>query len=178
MNGEPVPILYLNPHGERAGAERVVDTLVRGHLTRTPLRFRPRVLCGTEGTFSKELRDSGIDLEVRPLRLRTLRRSVSWLRGFLREHRVRLIHTTMAHYHMFAWLASRGMGVKCLWFNHGPCSPRWWKGVAHALPADATVVAGRFMERQHRGFTLGPRPRLIPLGLEDHWLQARPNCGK
>src|SRR5262249_48638569 len=115
-----------------------------------------------------------IAVEVHQLRLRRLWSSVLWLRGYLREHRIRLVHTTMAHYHTFAWLAARGLGVKCLWFNHGPCSGRWWKGWQHVVPADATVVEGKFMAGRHRGFTLGPAPRLIPYGLEDKWLVLRP----
>ena len=169
------PVLYLNPHGERAGAERVVDALARGHRSRVPQNYAPLVLCGTEGTFAAELRRDGIPVTVRQLRLRTLAGSVRWLREFLREHRVRVVHTTMAHYHQFAWLAARGLGVKTLWFNHGPCSKRWWKGWAFAFPADAVVVEGEFIRRCHRGFTLSPHPVVIPYGLEPRWFTDRPD---
>jgi glycosyltransferase involved in cell wall biosynthesis len=170
----PIPVLYLNPHGERAGAERVLDALIRGHREQDPPRFAPRVLCGSEGRFSEQLREDGVPVEVRPLRLRRVVDAVLWLRRYLREHGIRLIHTTMAHYHQFAWLASRGLGVRTLWFNHGPCSPNWWKGIAHCFPADATVVEGEFMKRRHRGATFGPRPRVIAYGIEEKWLRPQP----
>lgn len=176
VSTEPFPILYLSPHGERAGAERVLDTLIRGHLRRDPVRYAPRVLCGTDHRFSQGLRDDGIPVDVRPLRLRTLPGDVSWLRRYCRAHGIRLVHTTMAHCHQFAWLATRGTGIKAMWFNHGPCPPGRWKGLAHAFPADAVGVMGRFMERRHaEGLTMAPAPRTIAYGIEDHWFEPRPD---
>ena len=170
----PVPILYLNPHGDRAGAERVVDALIRGHVHQNPQVFAPRLLCGSDGLFSQGVRDDGIPVDIRSMRLRNLFSSVSWLRAYLKKHNIRLIHTTMAHMHQFAWLASRGLNVKTMWFNHGPCSTKYFKGVAHAFPADAVVVMGEFTDRCHQGFSLGPKPRIIPYGLEPKWFESRP----
>lgn len=172
---EPVPILYINPHGDRGGAERVVDALLRSHVRRDPQTFAPRLLCGSDAVFSQQARADGIPVDVRRLRLRNLPSSVSWLRGYLKEHGIRLIHTTMAHQHQFAWLAARGLGIKTMWFNHGPCSSKYFKGLAHAFPADAVIVEGQFIGRCHRGFSLGPRPRLIPYGIESKWFEARPD---
>src|SRR6187200_2579133 len=104
----PVPVLYLSPHGERAGAERMLETLIYGHLRRTPVRFRPVVICGTDGAFSESLRQTGVDVLIHQLRYRTLLESVSWLRHQYRSKQIQIVHTTMAHYHQFAWLAARG----------------------------------------------------------------------
>lgn len=172
---EPVPILYINPHGDRGGAERVVDALIRGHIRGNPQTFSPRLLCGSDAVFSRQARADGIPVDVHRMRLRNLLPSVSWLRGYLKEHGIRLIHTTMAHQHQFAWLAARGLGIKTMWFNHGPCTPKYFKGLSHAFPADAVVVEGRFIGRCHQGFTLGPKPRLIPYGVESKWFKSRPD---
>jgi glycosyltransferase involved in cell wall biosynthesis len=174
-NQGSIPILYLCPHGDRAGAERMIDALIRGHLEVQPCRFQPMVICGSDGKFSQGLRADGIPVEVHQMRLRSLFNSVAWLRSFLKTNQIRLVHTTMAHYHQFAWMASCGLNVKCLWFNHGPCSARWWKGVAHAFPADAVVVEGKFIAERHKGFTLSPKPRTIAYGLEERWLEERPD---
>lgn len=171
----PIPILYLCPHGDRAGAERMLDALIRGHLKAETVRFQPKVICGTDGKFSQGIRADCIPVEIHEMRLRSLFGSVTWLRNYLQANKIRVIHTTMAHYHQFAWLASRGLGIKCLWFNHGPCSPRWWKSIAHAFPADAVVVEGKFIAEQHQGFTLSPKPRIIAYGLEEQWLEKRPD---
>ncbi|WP_083389673.1 glycosyltransferase [Trichormus sp. NMC-1] len=171
----PIPILYLCPHGDRAGAERMLDALIRGHLKTETVCFQPKVICGTDGKFSQGLRTDSIPVEIHQMRLRSLFSSVAWLRLYLQANKIRLIHTTMAHYHQFAWLASRGLGVKCLWFNHGPCSARWWKGVAHTFPADAVVVEGKFIAEQHKGFTFSPKPHTIALGLENYWFEKRPD---
>jgi glycosyltransferase involved in cell wall biosynthesis len=106
--------------------------------------------------------------------MRRLFGSVRWLRGYLRDHGIRLVHTTMGHYHTFAWLAARRIGVKTVWFNHGPCPRGYWKGVQHAFPADATVVGCHFMESCHRGLTLAPPPHLIAYGLEEKWFRPQP----
>jgi glycosyltransferase involved in cell wall biosynthesis len=164
----------LTPFGERAGAERILDALIRGHLRQRPVRFSPHVIVGNDGVFADGLRRDGIPVTTYPMRLRFLPRCVRWLRGYLKGHQIRLVHTTMSHYHQFAWLASRGLNVKTLWFNHGPCSPKPWKGAAHFLPADATVVQGKFIGACHRGLTLSPPPREIAYGLEDTWLEPRP----
>src|SRR5262249_15672823 len=158
VNTTPTPILYLTPFGERGGAERMLDALVRGHRSGQCDRFAPRVICGTEGIFCEQLRDDGVPVSIRRLRVRHLALSVYWLRRYLKEHDIRLIHTSGAHYHQFAWLATRGLGVRCLWFNHGPCPSRWWKGIAHAVPADAVVTEGQFIAGCHKGFTLSPAP--------------------
>jgi glycosyltransferase involved in cell wall biosynthesis len=134
------------------------------------------VLCGTDHRFSQGLRDDGIPVDVRPLRLRTIAGDVAWLRRYCREHGIRLVHTTMAHYHQFAWLATRGTGIKAMWFNHGPCPAGRWKGLAHAFPADAVGVMCRFMEARHNeGITLAPKPRMVAYGLEDRWFEPRPD---
>lgn len=152
----------------------MLDALIRGHLARQPPRYEPMVICGTPGTFHDELRRDGIPAEVRPLRMRNLPAAVSGLRRYLRAHDIRIIHSTMAHYHQFAWLASRGLGVPAIWFNHGPCSHSWWKGLAFAFPADAVVVEGEFIRECHRGFTLSPAPHLIHYAIEDRWLRDNP----
>jgi len=169
-----VRVLYLNPHGERAGAERMLETLIHGHLRRTPVRFWPVVVCGTDGAFSESLRQTGVNVEIHQLRYRRLLDSVSWLRGQYRSKQIRLVHTTMAHYHQFAWLAARGQGIPCIWFNHGPCTRKWWKGLAQAFPADATLTMGQYMETCHRGATLSPGPRIVRYALENRWLVDQP----
>lgn len=175
MTSAPARILYLTPHGERAGAERMLDALIRGHRSRTPQRYEPMVICGTPGTFAEGLRRDGIATEIRQLRMRRLLPAVLDLRRYLQRHRIRLVHSTMAHYHQFAWLAARGLGIPTIWFNHGPCSRGWWKGLAHAMPADAVIVEGEFVRECHRGFTLGPAPRIIRYALDDRW--TRDNAG-
>ncbi len=149
----------------------MIETLVRGHLRRSPPRFAPSVVCGNEGQFSESLRGSGVDVEIRRLRYRHLAGSVRWLQDYCRRKQIRLVHTTMAHYHQFAWLAARGRPITCVWFNHGPCTTRWWKGLAHAFPADATLTMGEYMEDCHRGATLAPSPHIVRYALEDRWLE-------
>lgn len=170
-----IPILYLCPHGDRAGAERMLDALIRGHLKDETVRFQPMVICGSDGKFSQGLRNDGIPVEIHEMRIRYLLSSILWLRNYIQENKIRLIHTTMAHYHQFAWLASRGLKVKCIWFNHGPCSANYWKGIAHSFPADAVVVEGKFIAKQHQGFTFSPKPHTIAYGLEEQWFEKRPD---
>lgn len=165
-------VLYLTPHGDRAGAERMLDVLIRGHEQQQSLRFHAYVVVGTDGVFARRLLADGVRTEIHQLRLSQLYESVRWLRNYIVTNDIAIVHSTMSHYHQFAWLATRGLGVPCLWVNHGPCPTQWWKGVAHALPADATVAVGQFVKQCHRGFSLAPDPELIRYGLEDSWYRT------
>ncbi len=150
MSGEPTPVLYVAPSGERGGAEAVLLTILRA-LDRG--RFRPRAVVLGDGPFVRELRERGsVQVDVIPAgRSSDLPAAVRVgraLRRVIDGQGIRLVHAMGTQAHCRAALAARRARVPCV--HHVHDVPEWsWtrqgalERAAALLPAAATVAVSR-----------------------------------
>lgn len=126
MSRDPRRILYLEPVGEKGGAEVVVLDLVR-NLDRS--RFAPMVACLREGPLADELTALGVPVFVfGPHRVRQVHRvaaTIARLARLLREQEIDLVHANSGHLLFYARAASRAASraagrAAVVWHPHDP----------------------------------------------------------
>ncbi|MCK6501745.1 MAG: glycosyltransferase, partial [Nitrospira sp.] len=92
------------------------------HLRRD--RYVPSVVLLRPGAFEADLKDAGIETFVlRRHRMRNLAavgRSILQIRGLVRRHHIRLIHSNAFRGHTYGGLAARMAGVPAVWSVHCP----------------------------------------------------------
>ncbi len=118
-------ILYLDPVGEKGGAEVVVGDLAR-HLDRD--RFEPVVACLAPGPFVDELREAGIrTVAFRPHRVRQVHRVgavVARLGRLIRSESIDIVHANSGHLLFYAGLAACRNRSAVVWHPHDPLDGR------------------------------------------------------
>ena len=122
-------LLYFHASSELYGSDRTLLDLVTGLDRR---RYRPVVALPREGPLARELRSSGLAVEVGPVgtfgratlrprglwrAAREFRESVAWARWLVRVHQPQLVHTNTLVV-LSGALAARAEGVPHLWHVH------------------------------------------------------------
>ncbi|MBI3977515.1 MAG: glycosyltransferase [Chloroflexi bacterium] len=115
-----VTVLYVEPAGERGGAETVLYNLLR-HLDRN--RFRPLVAFLAEGSFVDEVRALGVPTAVFPVRRGRDPIATGWaVAGMVRlaiDWEVDLVHSFGEKAHVYGGLAAALARRPEVWTCHG-----------------------------------------------------------
>ncbi|MBL9135130.1 MAG: glycosyltransferase family 4 protein [Verrucomicrobiales bacterium] len=123
MTSAPAPskVLWVSCVGEKGGAEVYLLNFLR-HLDRR--RYTPAVVLLRPGAFETDLKDADIETFVlqrhRMRNLAAVARSILQIRGLVRRHGVRLIHSNAFRGHTYGGLAARFAGVPAVWSVHCP----------------------------------------------------------
>lgn len=114
-------ILFVDPVGEKGGAEVVLRDIVCG-LDRS--RFQPLVTCLKPGPFVEELRAMGIPVFAlhahKTRELHHVAAAVLQLNQIIRRERIDLVHGNGCTMLFYAGLASRLRGLPCVWHVYDP----------------------------------------------------------
>ncbi len=114
-------ILFIDPVGEKGGAEVVLRDIVCG-LDRS--RFQPLVACLKPGPFVEELRSLGIPvLALRSHKTRQLHRvagAIRQLAQIIRRERIDLVHGNGCTMLFYGGLAGASRRVPCVWHVYDP----------------------------------------------------------
>jgi glycosyltransferase involved in cell wall biosynthesis len=117
----PKRVLFVNPVGEKGGAEVVLLDIARG-LDRA--RFEPLVACLKPGPFVEELRALQVPaFALRAHKGRELHRviaAVAELAGVIRRERIDLVHGNGCTMLFYGGLAARFAGRPCVWQVYDP----------------------------------------------------------
>lgn len=115
-------ILYINGAGERAGAERILYSLLK-HLDRS--RFEPHVLFLQDGPFVQEV--SNLDVPVSVITSGRLRQVWTWpavvraIRAKIEEIQAQVVQATGEKVSLFSCLAAKKSGVPAVaWLHDSP----------------------------------------------------------
>jgi len=148
VSAAPRTVLFVDPVGEKGGAEVVVLDLVRGLDRR---RFTPVVACFGPGPFVDELREMGVRTFVfRPHRARQPHRVMQTIRALsavIRSEDVDVVHANSGHLLFYARMAARGTGAAVVWHPHDPLDgsggafERTFVGLQRRMRPDWTVFA-------------------------------------
>lgn len=115
---EPVDILYMHDSGVLGGAE---NSLLNLTTNLDPGRFRPHVLCHSEGGFPERVREAGFTVdfcEFPPLKLPNPIRifsTVGRMARIARERNAVLIHSNTPRSNFYGALTARRLSVPVVW---------------------------------------------------------------
>lgn len=144
-------VLYISPNGYLGGAERFVLTAVLGHNKKN--NINASVLFFSDGEACKEAEKLGINhlilnnsFRVRNpwklfLALREIRRLVVQLGPDV-------LHLTMPYSHIVLSLATLGLNIKKIWFQHGPVGGRLDQ-IANCFPVDMILYNSSDLQKRH-----------------------------
>jgi glycosyltransferase involved in cell wall biosynthesis len=140
-------VLFVDPVGEKGGAEVVLLDLVRGLDRR---RFTPLVACLGTGPFVEELKADGVaTFALPPHRVRQphrVARTIRSLSEIIRREQVDVVHANSGHLLFYARLAARASGAAVVWHPHDPLRhsglfERLFVGLQRSMRPDWTVFA-------------------------------------
>lgn len=173
-------VLFVQGAAERAGAERVLLTLL-GHLDRT--QVHPIVAFCARGPFVGEVADAGVEvLELREVpRLRQPWRAPTAIRELaatIREVEPDVVQATGEKMAVYAGWAARLAGRPCVfWLHDSPgTSPgaRLTQLAMAATPREAVVSCADWLARAFRPY--GLRVHAIQNGIDLSTLRAPPGA--
>ena len=115
---EPVDILYMHDSGVLGGAE---NSLLNLTTNLDPARFRPHVLCHSEGGFPERVREAGFTVDFcefpllkRPSPVRIFS-AVGRMARIARQRNAALVHSNTPRSNFYAAFTARRVGVPVVW---------------------------------------------------------------
>lgn len=136
-------VAYLSNSSQIGGGEKCMESLFHG-LKGTGIE--PYVICPEPGPFVGVLERMGVRTVVRPLASPSLRtllpafRDLLWLRGFLKENGISLLHANGSIGARKATLACKSAGVPVVCHIHYPLPREFYRWAYRRLPTPDTVV--------------------------------------
>ena len=162
-------MLYVSPNGYLGGAEKFIVNITRQHQERGA--WVPRIVFFGPGPAVQIARDNGVTVDVLPFAFRlsrpSLARAIRYLRRYVRTVLPAVVHLTMPYSHIVMFLPCVGLGVKTVWFQHGPVGG-WLDQIGSLLPSDLILFNSRFLQREHNRMWGGParhRQAVVSLGV-------------
>ena len=160
-------ILYICPSTGVGGAE----TFLKHSFTHSDKsQYKNHYLLFNQGPLYQFLIDKGASVHLTSHRPRLSKwsdqvRVRKQIRDLIDEHKIDLVHSTMAYGALFGAWAAKQMNVKHIWFQHGPASG-WMDKVASLLPHDGLAVNSHYTSQKQRELENSLRffiPRKIPI---------------
>ncbi|MFZ4713411.1 MAG: glycosyltransferase family 4 protein [Bacteriovoracaceae bacterium] len=164
-------ILYVSPNGYIGGAEKILISMVTQHHQIAPMQVKSLFFKSGEATESlvrQNIVPSILNNHFRLSRPGSLFRALKEIRHLVQEQKIEIIHSTMAYGHLVMSLATLGLPVKKVWFQHGPVEGLLDK-LASLFGADLILFNSKYLKDKHlkHNFNLGsPKMKIIPLGVE------------
>ncbi|MBC7430418.1 MAG: glycosyltransferase family 4 protein [Bacteriovorax sp.] len=162
--------LYVSPNGYIGGAEKILIQIASLHFQN---ESHVHTLFFNYGLASQQLASKKIPHFIlknsfrlsSPIRLLKALREI---RKIIKNEKIELIHSTMAYGHLVMSLASFGMNIKRVWFQHGPVNGILDK-FASLFPVDAIFFNSEYLLLLHNSsnkLQFPARKEIIPLGIE------------
>ncbi|HXH73688.1 MAG TPA: glycosyltransferase family 4 protein [Bacteriovoracaceae bacterium] len=174
-------VLYVSPNGYLGGAEKVVINLAQGHLQENT--YDPLILFYSDGEAVNAARDMGIKCIVMTQAFRLSRplllcKGLWEIRQIIERVNPQIVHSTMAYSHLTISLASMGLSLKKVWFQHGPVGQLLDK-LASFFPVDMLFFNSSFLQKLHHRSLPEVKVRLqeavICLGVTDQMTSPKTN---
>ena len=118
-----VKVLYISPNGYLGGAERFVLTATVAHLKSS--RIKAAILFFSDGEASREARAAGVECLTLKHKFRMRNplqfiKALLEIRSIVKSYNPEVLQLTMPYSHIALSLATLGLNVKKVWFQHGP----------------------------------------------------------
>ncbi len=144
-------VLYVSPNGYLGGAERFVLTAVKSHNQHS--QIDSSILFFSNGEAVAEAIKSGIKVHIlqskfKLTRLGQLFKALLEIRKLVKEIKPDILHLTMPYAHITMSLATMGLGIKKVWFQHGPVGGRLDQ-IANLFPVDVLIYNSSDLKERH-----------------------------
>ena len=144
-------ILYVSPNGYLGGAEKFVLTACLAHQQRG--NDEVAILFFSEGEAVDWARTNGITCFVlkqkfRLLNLWSLLKALREMRSIVKKHSPQILNLTMPYSHITLSLATLGMNLKKVWFQHGPVGGLLDR-IANLFPVNMIWYNSEYLKQQH-----------------------------
>lgn len=146
-----IRVLYVSPNGYLGGAERFVLSAVAGH--RSSRGVESGILFFSSGEACQEAQRLGLKTFVlkNVFRFRSpikLFRALVEIRKHVVHYRPDILHLTMPYSHIALSLATVGLGIKKVWFQHGPIDGKLDQ-IANLFPVDMIWYNSAYLQERH-----------------------------
>jgi glycosyltransferase involved in cell wall biosynthesis len=143
--------LYASPNGFIGGAEKFVIQASVGHHQLQPESVVTLFFSG--GKAPEILKQNGVPVYIiknsfrlsRPFKLI---KACLEVRSLVKKEKIEIIHSTMAYGHLFMSLATIGIKLKKIWFQHGPVDGILDK-LASLFKADVILFNSEYLKEMH-----------------------------
>lgn len=145
-------VLYISPNGYLGGAERFILTAVKEHASGN--KVDASILFFSEGEAYEEAKAAGVNVYLlkQSFRFRypwKLLLALMEIRSLIKEINPDIIHETMPYSHIVISLATFGLNIKKVWFQHGPVGGRLDK-IANLFPVDIILYSCVDLKTRHK----------------------------
>lgn len=167
-----ISAVYLCPNGYLGGAERYVIDTVAGHFKYG--RLKPMIVFFSDGPAVELAREKGITCHVlqTPFRLSrplNLFKALRELRALFLRYNWNLYHATMAYGQIMGAMATLGLDLKKVWYQHGPVGEKL-DLIASFFRVDKILTNSSYTLELHRRAPALSSPlygeEVIPPGIE------------
>jgi glycosyltransferase involved in cell wall biosynthesis len=164
-------VLYVSPNGFVGGAEAFVLEITKSHLKNGNLNIIN--LFFNDGDALEISKNNGIETvliqnKFKLSHLHKLFKAICEIRKILKDKKIDIIHSTMPYAHIVMSLASFGLGIKKVWFQHGPVGGTLDK-IGKWLKVNCVMYNSEFLKEEHDkllGFSPTEKDVIIPLGID------------
>lgn len=141
---ERLNILYVMDHGEMGGVQRFLDSLLKTHDQN---KFNIIILTYRDGSWIQELRSFGFKVySLDGLAVRKLLSAIPKILKILKEENIHLVHSTYSWAHFLTWTPAFLLGLKKIWFHHGPIAHKKWQGYYQLFRSDLVLTNSEYMK--------------------------------
>jgi glycosyltransferase involved in cell wall biosynthesis len=145
-------VLYISPNGYLGGAERFVLTAVNAHASGN--KIAASILFFSGGEAYQEAKNAGLDCYMLKHSFRyrfpwKLFLALKEIRQIVKEVRPDILHLTMPYSHISLSLATIGLSIKKVWFQHGPVGSHLDR-LANFFPVDVILYNSLDVKNRHR----------------------------
>lgn len=165
-------VLYVSPNGFVGGAEAFVLEITKSHKKNN--NFEIINLFFNDGDAVKISEKNELETILLKNRFKLshplkLLKAIIEIRNILIKKQINIIHSTMPYAHIVMSLASIGLGLQKVWFQHGPVDGildkigKWFK-------VECVMYNSEFLKEEHdklAGFNAIKKDIIIPLGIEE-----------
>lgn len=171
-------VIYVSPNGFIGGAEKVVMQISRLHHSLRPEDVH--ILFLNPGSAADYIKQNQISVSVLKNSFRLshpykLLLACLEIRSILKREKIEIIHSTMAYGHLVMSLASLGLKMKMVWFQHGPVDGLLDK-IASLFNSHLIFFNSDFLKQKHIASNFrwsSTKMKCIHLGIETPAAQLR-----
>lgn len=172
-------ILYVSANGYLGGAERFVLTACTAH--QSSKAFEASILFFKDGEAVELARNLNIPFYVlnssfKLKNLKSLWKSLHEIRILVKKIKPQIIHNTMPYTHIVMCLATFGLGLKKVWFQHGPVGGLLDK-IASLFHSHLLIFNSSFLQKNHHStswFERSKKEIVLKLGISSGEKRKQP----
>jgi glycosyltransferase involved in cell wall biosynthesis len=161
----PINVLYVMDHGEMGGVQRFLDSLLKAHNRDF---FNIVILTFKEGSWIQDLRDYGLKVySLDGMGVRKLFAIIPKVMKILNDENIQIVHSTYSWAHFLTWVPSFLLGLKKVWFHHGPIEHKKWQGYYQLFRSDFVLTNSEYMKGVIENTILNSGGiKVLPYGIE------------